>query len=995
VSDEPAVQQIAIGTAIAQAAPGGTAIVHSYQYVPPQPVDDATLAAATQRLAELPLDSVPHPGTLPAPSRMLLSPNPIFVGRADDMKKVAATVTAGGGGTGTRVAALAGLGGVGKTQLACEFVHRYGRWFAGGVFWLSFADPSAVAAEVAACGGPGGLELRPDFPTLDLEDRVRLVMAAWQSGLPRLLVFDNCEDEALLAQWRPPTGGCRVLVTTRREAWDLALGVEVLRLGVLRPTEGVELLHRHRPDLPADDAGLQALAAELGDLPLALHLAGSFLGRYRSTLDPSAYLAQLRQSDPLAHRSLQGSGISPTGHVQNVARTFAVSYTRLDPADSVDELALALLARAACLAPGENIPRDLLLATVDLDHDDLDAAMRAEDALRRLVELGLIETHPAAVRLHRLVAAFVRTEAGTDQAQAAVEQTLADAFDEYLEGGDLVSGSKLEPHLRAVTDAALSRADLPALRVCNVLGNYLRSSGDYDGAVFYLERALRIHEALNGEGHPSTARSLNDFGYALRRKGDWRRARAHLERALALWEQLGDDANRAATLDNLGQLADDEGAYLDARQYYERALRLREQVEGPTHPRTTVSMHNLGMLLLAHGDVNEASKYLERALEARLEVLGPNHTQTAISLGIIGGLHFRRGELDAARDCYERALAVFELRRGAHWTTLNTLSRLLVLVTQQGDLARAGQLLERWTPLQDQVLAQGRPVDADVLNSVGYVLWTLGDYAGASRKYEEALTAEERGIRSPHSPMLATILNNLGMVREREFHYDAAVTYYERALSILERTGRPSDELTGRILNNYGATLRLQGHLSEAQARLEQALAIRQRILGDIHPDTGITLLHLGMLQQAQGDLDGALGMVNHALSICRQRVGDDHPNVARCLNDLGILLVAHGQYQRAGESLGQALSIRRRVLAPGHPDTAETLVNLGLLAGRRHDDGPAKAYLAEALAIYEHRLGIDNPRTRTVRNHVDALRARIANHDSSRARMGTSEPEP
>lgn len=39
---------------------------------------------------------------------------------------------------------------------------------------------------------------------------MKLVLGAWQSPLPRLLIFDNCEDEALLAQWRPPTGGAHV-----------------------------------------------------------------------------------------------------------------------------------------------------------------------------------------------------------------------------------------------------------------------------------------------------------------------------------------------------------------------------------------------------------------------------------------------------------------------------------------------------------------------------------------------------------------------------------------------------------------------------------------------------------------------------------------------------------------------------------------------------------------------------------------------------------------
>jgi tetratricopeptide (TPR) repeat protein len=981
--DEPAVHQIAIGTNIAQAAPGGTAVVHSYQYVPPQPVDDATIAAATQRLAELPLAAVPDPGTLPAHSRMLLSPNPIFVGRADDLQKLAATVTAGEGGAGTRAAALAGLGGVGKTQLACEFVHRYGPWFAGGVFWLSLADSSAIAAEVAACGGPGGLDLRPDFAALDLEDRVRLVMAAWQSGLPRLLVFDNCEDEALLAQWRPPTGGCRVLVTTRREEWDLALGVEVLRLGVLRRKEGVELLHRHRPDLPVDDAGLQALAAELGDLPLALHLAGSFLARYGATLNPAAYLAQLRKSDLLAHRSLQGASISPTGHIQNVARTFAVSYTRLDAADPVDELALALLVRAVCLAPGANIPRDLLLATVDLDHDDLDAALRAEDALHRLIELGLIETHPAAVRLHRLLVAFVRAQPGAEQAQGAVETALLNAFNEYRDDNDLVAASEVELHMRVVTDAALPRADFSALSLCNALGNHLRQSGDYDGAVFYLERALDIDEALNGEGNPSTAKSLNDFGYALRWKGDRLRARAYLERALRFWEKLGDDANRAATLDNLGQLADDEGAQTDALQYYKRALRLRRQILGSTDPRTTVSMHNLGMLLARQGKLDEAQEHLNESLKARLQVSGADHIDTAIALQAVGNLHLRRGDLSAARDYFERALPVFQRRRGAHPTTMAAISVLLDVVAQQGDSTRAVQLLEQWNALQAQIPEgraafsirgrKGVSIAASAYNNVGYFLWVRGDYAAASRNYQDALTLEEQ-TQGPFSPGLAPMLNNLGMVWERQADYTGAAGFYERALAIQDRAGQMHSDLTSRILNNYGVTLRLLGRLPEAQARLDEALTIRQRVLGDAHPDTGITLLNLGMLRQAQGDLAGALESVENALDICRQRGGDSHPNVARCLNDLGVLLVAHVELQRAGKCLRQALSIRRRALAPRHPDTAETLVNLGLLASREHDDALARTYLAEALAIYDHRLGIDNPRTRAARNHLDAL---------------------
>ena len=52
--------------------------------------------------------------------------------------------------------------GYGKTQLAVEFAYRYGQFFAGGVFWLSFADPVGIDAEIAACGGAGAMELYRD-----------------------------------------------------------------------------------------------------------------------------------------------------------------------------------------------------------------------------------------------------------------------------------------------------------------------------------------------------------------------------------------------------------------------------------------------------------------------------------------------------------------------------------------------------------------------------------------------------------------------------------------------------------------------------------------------------------------------------------------------------------------------------------------------------------------------------------------------------------------
>ncbi len=181
----------------------------------------------------LPLDRIPDPGPLPAGSRMPFSHNPLFVGRQEDLRTLARQLKAGETSAvgPVEIAAATGLGGIGKTQLAAEFVHRYGRSFDGGVFWMSFADPAAVPAEVAACGT--SLDLHPSYDDLPLDQQVRLVEEVWMRAIPRLLVFDNCEEESLLDRWRPRTGGARVLLTSRRQRWDRSLGVESVQISTL------------------------------------------------------------------------------------------------------------------------------------------------------------------------------------------------------------------------------------------------------------------------------------------------------------------------------------------------------------------------------------------------------------------------------------------------------------------------------------------------------------------------------------------------------------------------------------------------------------------------------------------------------------------------------------------------------------------------------------------------------------------------------------------
>jgi tetratricopeptide (TPR) repeat protein len=754
---------------------------------PALPGAAATSAAAEQRLAALPLDSLPEPAALPPGSRMPFLHNPLFVGRAAELRRIADALKVGDTAAISQSAAATGMGGIGKTQLAVEFVHRYGHYFTG-VFWLSFADPNGVPAEVAACGLGGALGLPAGFKDQPLDAQMRMVLLAWQSPLPRLLVFDNCEDEALLVQWLPRSGGCRVLVTSRRAQWDAALGIAALSLDVLPRDQSIALLRRFRPELPADDPDLSAIAAELGDLPLALHLAGSYLRRYQAAPfgTPAAYLAQLRQGLILQHPSLAATGAaySPTEHDLHVARTFVLSYARLDHSYPVDKLALELLQRAAYLAWGAPIPHDLLLATLDLPADDADD-MQAEEAIIRLVSLGLLDVGASGVaRLHRLLARFVRDIASDEAARDAVEQALIDNTDALIDQGYPARLLPILPHLRDLTDTARDRADEHAATLCTNLSRYLGMVGDYAAAQPYAELALAICEQTLGPQHPATATSLNNL-------------------ALLLWAQ---------------------GDYAAARPLYERDLAICEQTLGPQHPATATSLNNLALLLRAQGDYTAARPLHERDLAICEQTLGPQHPHTATSLNNLAGLLSDQGDYAAARPLHERALAIREQTLGPqHPHTATSLNNLALLLVAQGDYAAARPLYERDLAICEQTLGPQHPATATSLNNLAELLRAQGDYAAARPLYERDLAICEQTL-GPQHPATATSLNNLALLCASEGSFPEAAALMRRALAIREQALGPQHPHTQTARRSLAAI--------EQRMQQRQPRSWWQRLLG-------------------------------------------------------------------------------------------------------------------------------------------------------------------
>jgi len=156
--------------------------------------------------------------------------NPAFTGREDQLTAIREALLSG---NRAAVQALHGMGGVGKTQVAIEYAHRFSDDY-DVVWWLDaentvlFGQQYADLAVMLGCAEPGS---PPDV--------MRRALLSDLHHRPRwLLIFDNAESPDTVRDWLPGGRG-HAIITSRSAAWaEMAVPVPV---DVLTRVESVEL----------------------------------------------------------------------------------------------------------------------------------------------------------------------------------------------------------------------------------------------------------------------------------------------------------------------------------------------------------------------------------------------------------------------------------------------------------------------------------------------------------------------------------------------------------------------------------------------------------------------------------------------------------------------------------------------------------------------------------------------------------------------------------
>ncbi|GAB93446.1 tetratricopeptide repeat protein, partial [Gordonia rhizosphera] len=449
--------------------------------------------------------------------------------------------------TSTRVSvlsALLGMRGVGKSQLAGA-VARYcidQRWPLVG--WVDAATEQTTITDLAAIAAELDVS-DPDGDPQRSAKRLRDHLTT-RPGTS-LLVFDNGTNPDHLRTYLPASGTCRVLITTTHTAFE-HLGT-VVELDAYSRQQSIDYLtERTRLD---DPDGADALADDLGDLPLALAAAAAVITRRQYS-----YTTYRKH---LADYPLDQSLRRIQGHDYPHSTAEALSLTL----DTLDAPAHRLATIIALLAPDgveHRILHHLTHSTDDADPVFTD--LELDDALDDLVGLSLLtRSTDNTLTLHRLTARIIReratpaqlTDAGTHAAHALEQSRIPDT-DTWVHR---TLGARLTTHVDTLWHHLDTTTNTPLIvRLLSLRDwalNNRTDSADLTWAITLGTTLVTDRDRILGTDHPDTLITRN---------------------------------NLAGAYDSAGRLD-------DAITLYEHTLTDSVHILGPDHPHTLTFRNNL------------------------------------------------------------------------------------------------------------------------------------------------------------------------------------------------------------------------------------------------------------------------------------------------------------------------------------------------------------------------------------------------------------------
>lgn len=856
-----------------------------------------------------------RPATLNLPSR-----NIFFTGRKEILENIDRQFSKGT--ETTRTIALCGLAGIGKTQIALEFAHRYYDRY-DCVLWVNASSKDLFESDMLTIARILAL---PEAQEKDLKIVIAAVdrwLKQWESWL---LVLDDVKDEQLLNSFIPSVERGDILITTQLRTIIEVSDIEVEKM---TDSEGVLFLLRRMRAVAPNSGGDEDLidkypealkiTQKMDGLPLALDQAGAFIEETACGL--SGYINRFETQ----HRQLLNrrggflpDDLKPSDQPASVVTALVLSVER---AENAHTLAGDILRLCAFLYP-DAIPEEIITGgTSAFSHvhpSTMVTSAQVADAVDILCKFSLLNRDPdkSTLSIHPLMQTVLQ-----DEMDKATQRLWAEcavlAVSLTFPTIDFTTWPRCEIYLpqALVCVNLIKQWQMESSEAAHLLHEtafYSFERASYDRVEDLYKQALSIHKKLLGPNHGDVAADLHRLALLYRK----------------------------------------QGRYVGAEELFKHALQIREQMLGPENPYTADSFYELGRINNIQGKYHEAEEPLKRALKIRERTLSPKHPDIAASLNELGWLYRHLGRYEEAEEVHSQALAMREktLEPGDP-RIAQTLYDLAWLYYDTGKYDTAEALLRRSLAIREQALGPDHPDVAQTLNSLALLYCGEGEYAKSESLYQRALAirTQKLGLEHPH---VAETLDNLALLYYHQERFAEAESLCQQALAIRRKVLRPAHPDITHTLNNLGRLYLAQKKYELAEVFFLEALLTREQTLGREHHHVANSLHYLADLYTAQQKYTQAEEMYQRALAIREHALGREHLQVAQTLNSIAEVYAAQRRYEQAQQFYQKALTIYDQTLLSDHPNIATMLKNYADLLRKMGNKSEAVEMEARARAI-------------------------------------------
>ncbi|KAB1940240.1 tetratricopeptide repeat protein [Micromonospora sp. ALFpr18c] len=796
--------------------------------------------------------------------------NPSFVGRDDYLERLRDHLTSEDGPV-----TLTGGAGVGKSELAREFAHRFAYDY-DVVWWIPAQDRETVQTGLGALAN----EIKAVDSTGAAEAALKALAAADGAFQRWLLIYDNADDADVLTGLRPRDGAGHVLITSRD---DGSSGLpSPLEVAALTGDESVAMLRRVL-GISTEDA--RSIAVALEHLPLALRLATAWMRQRALGLErggvPSLEAVGQGVRELLA--ALDGQSDEdpgeriPGSHTSSVARVLRITLAALR-ATPFGELAIRLAELSAFLSP-EGIGLPLLRSTSMLTQLAAASGWDADDLLLDAGEVDLVLTvgarfalydvdwgHGSALRMHRAIQVLLRgaaPEAERCERHRQVLRGLAGYAPTDPEADDSRYAAvfdELQQHL--IPSGALESDDRTVRHWVVKQVRHLYLSNDSDAWRSALLLATAACERWDG-GDEIDQLTMRMFVQT----ANLHRALGNYQEALLLDERVLSEQRRRYGLRHFRTLVAGRGRGGDLRGLgrFEDALvedqatfkGFRELV-GDDHPNTRMAVNNLGISFLLTGDAPEALRLARLERDRRMLLFGPEDPRTWRASCQVGTCEREVGAYDLSLATLREALArIHELPTGSLLDELRINRSLAVTERRLGLTIPAKKRSTETYSGYVKNLGEDHPLTRGSLLSLATDYYRAGDAGIAVKSAMRCLRGYERKL-APGHPFTAVCSVDLGLFQRGMKEFDQAVWYGERGLRSLRAKLGDAHPWTLAATTAQAGHLAARGDVDGALPMQEEAHGVALRYLGRSHPVTVDAAANLTAIRALRDGTPGA-----------------------------------------------------------------------------------------------------------------------------------------